>query len=220
MYQYGHGHGVPQDHEEYNPQGGYGGYGSNQGYYPHGSNQGYYPHGSNQGYYPHGSNQGYNPNGSNQGYYPHGSNQGYYPHGSNDGYSSYGGNKGHEKYGPHQKQEKQNQQQIDPKNPPQNCHEHPINYSDSINDSCKICQQKITGQPGYNCGSCKLILCLNCGKRVFFGKRNISFHPHSLTLMIRQSWHCDLCKQRYRNAASFYCKECDYDICTSCYVAY
>ena len=145
---------------------------------------------------------------------------GYGPHGPNEEYCSYGGNGIHQGYGHNQKQENQKQQQIDQNNPPQNCHEHPINYSNSTNDSCKICEQNIAGQPGYNCGTCQLNLCLNCGRRVFYGKRNISFHPHSLELMIRKAWKCDLCKQRYRNAASFYCKECDYDICTSCYVAY
>ena len=201
------GQGVPQGHGGYNPQGGNTVHGP---YIPtvHGPDiKGYKPQGGNTVHGPdihtiHGPDI-HAIHGPDI-HAIHGPDiRGYKP--PDVGYTSYG---------------EYNQPQIDLKNPPQNYHEHPINYSNSINDSCKICQQTITGQPGYKCGSCQLILCLNCGKKVFYGKRNISFHPHSLTLMIRQAWRCNLCNQRYRNSASFYCKECDYDICTSCYVSY
>ena len=107
-----------------------------------------------------------------------------------------------------------------PQKPPESSHEHPLNYANSVNAPCKICQQNIIGQPGYNCGSCDLILCLNCAQKAFYGQKNDNIHPHSLTLKMRKSWKCDLCKKSYRNVVSFYCKSCDYDVCPSCYVAY
>ena len=95
-----------------------------------------------------------------------------------------------------------------------------VEYSNLVNGPCKIFQQNIAGQPGYNCGSYVLILCLNCGQKAFYGQKNNNIHPYSLTLKMRKSWKCDICKKSYKNVVSFYCKSCDYDVCPSCYVAY
>ena len=103
---------------------------------------------------------------------------------------------------------------------PDSAHEHPLNYTDSVNSQCKICKQELGGQPGYTCGSCKVILCLNCAQKIFYGEKKYTIHAHPLLLKDRNSWKCDLCKQNYKNVASFYCKQCDFDACSACYVSY
>ena len=103
---------------------------------------------------------------------------------------------------------------------PESAHEHPLNYANGINDTCKICQQNIAGQPGYNCASCKVILCLNCAQKIFYGNKKTTIHPHTLVLRFRNAWKCDLCKKNHKGVASFYCKQCDFDACSSCYVSF
>ena len=100
----------------------------------------------------------------------------------------------------------------------QSNHEHSLNYMNLINAQCKICKQEIGGQPGYTCGNCKLILCLNCAQKIFYGKKNNFIHSHPLLLKDRNSWKCNLCNQFYKNVASFYCKQCDFDACSACYI--
>ena len=103
---------------------------------------------------------------------------------------------------------------------PESAHEHPLNYANGINDTCKICQQNIAGQPGYNCASCKIILCLNCAQKIFYGNKKKTIHPHALVLRFRNAWKCDICKKNNKGVASFYCKQCDFDACSSCYVSF
>jgi hypothetical protein len=103
---------------------------------------------------------------------------------------------------------------------PDSAHEHPLNYQQQINDQCKICLQNVGGQAGYTCGQCKLILCLNCSNRVFYGNKQKAAHKHPLALRFRNSWKCDLCKKLYKGVASFYCKQCDFDACDKCYLQY
>ena len=62
------------------------------------------------------------------------------------------------------------------------------------------------------------IVCMNCANRAFYGNKNKSVHPHELALKSRNSWKCDLCKKMYKGTASFYCKQCDFDVCDKCYI--
>ena len=50
------------------------------------------------------------------------------------------------------------------------------------------------------------------------------FHRHPLVFRYRTAWNCgkdnylcDICKNRYNNQPSYYCEECDFDVCPSCY---
>ena len=101
---------------------------------------------------------------------------------------------------------------------PESAHEHPLNYNNSLNETCKVCLQNIGGQPGYKCGNCEIVLCLNCSNRIFYGNKKKSAHQHELALKPRNSWKCDLCKKNYKGNASFYCKQCDFDACDKCYL--
>ena len=103
---------------------------------------------------------------------------------------------------------------------PDSIHEHPLNYVPALNVLCTICQQSDGGQPGYKCGQCGVSLCLNCSKRVFYGEKKTTLHPHPLALKFRNSWRCNICNILYKNTSSFFCNECDFDICASCYVPY
>jgi hypothetical protein len=101
---------------------------------------------------------------------------------------------------------------------PESAHEHPLNYSQQLNEQCNICMQNIRGQQGYKCNSCNIVLCLNCANRVFYGNKKKSAHYHPLALRLRESWKCDICQIIYRGRASFYCKQCDFDACDKCYL--
>ena len=103
---------------------------------------------------------------------------------------------------------------------PESAHEHPLNYANTVTGQCKICKQDLGGQPGYNCGSCKILLCLQCADKIFYGQKKTTIHPHLLALKDRNSWKCDLCKKTYKSVASFYCKQCDFDVCSACYISY
>ena len=59
---------------------------------------------------------------------------------------------------------------------------------------------------------------MNCANRAFYGNKKKSAHPHELALKNRNSWKCDLCKKMYKGTASFYCKQCDFDVCDKCYI--
>ena len=103
---------------------------------------------------------------------------------------------------------------------PESAHEHPLNYANTVTGQCKICKQELGGQPGYNCGNCKILLCLQCADKIFYGQKKITIHPHLLALKDRNSWKCDLCKKTYKSVASFYFKQCDFDVCSACYISY
>ena len=111
------------------------------------------------------------------------------------------------------------QQAPQPRKAPESAHEHPLNFANTINGQCKICKQELGGKPGYNCGNCKILLCLNCAEKIFYGQKKSNIHQHLLALKDRNAWKCNLCKKVYKNVASFYCKQCDFDACSDCYVS-
>ena len=103
---------------------------------------------------------------------------------------------------------------------PESSHEHPLNYLDRIRGKCKNCNRPMRDEPGYQCNVCGLILDMQCSDKIFYGNKRKECHPHPLALRIRESWRCDICKRRYRDQCSFFCKPCDFDICDKCYLIY
>ena len=100
---------------------------------------------------------------------------------------------------------------------PDSEHDHGLNREPS-NDTCKICQKTIDGQPAYICHQCPLVLCLNCSNFIFYGNKKKFIHPHPLVLRDGNLWRCDICKQKFRGIASFRCQACDFDVCSRCYI--
>ena len=98
-------------------------------------------------------------------------------------------------------------------------HEHGLLKQPS-NDTCKFCGKSIGGQAAYVCHQCPLVLCHDCSMSIFYGNRVKKVHQHSLCLRLRNSYKCDLCKQQLRSTISFYCRICDFDYCTKCYIAF
>ena len=95
-------------------------------------------------------------------------------------------------------------------------HEHPL-IQEPSSDSCKVCNESLGGTAAYVCRQCPLILCYNCGKKIYLNHKDKQVHPHPLSLKFRYSWKCDICKTIYKYIASFYCMACDFDVCTKCY---
>ena len=102
---------------------------------------------------------------------------------------------------------------------PDSAHEHGL-VQEPSNDKCKVCQQPLGGTAAFVCHQCPLVLCYNCGNAIFYGNKAKQVHPHPLALRVRNAWKCDLCKQHYRGTASFYCRPCDFDACSRCYVGF
>ena len=162
------------------------------------------------GFGPHGGNFGFQPNQNN--YQPNqpfpGKNihQGFnQPHG---GFPPRGNFQPQQGFYP-----QQNQQQE-----PEPAHEHPLNYEGRINEKCKICMQYIGENAGYKCKDCPIVLCLNCSQKIFYENKNKHLHQHDLLLTDRNSWTCNICKTSYGDNASFYCQQCDFDVCDKCYL--
>ena len=163
-----------------------------------------------RGFGPHGGNFGFQPNQNN--YQPNqpfpGKNihQGFnQPHG---GFPPRGNFQPQQGFYP-----QQNQQQE-----PEPAHEHPLNYEGRINEKCKICMQYIGENAGYKCKDCPIVLCLNCSQKIFYENKNKHLHQHDLLLTDRNSWTCNICKTSYGDNASFYCQQCDFDVCDKCYL--
>lgn len=102
---------------------------------------------------------------------------------------------------------------------PDSAHEHGL-IQESSNDNCKVCQRPISGTTAYICHQCPLVLCYECANNIFYGNKAKQVHPHPLALRVRNAWKCDLCHQHFRGTASFYCRNCDFDACSRCYVGY
>ena len=102
---------------------------------------------------------------------------------------------------------------------PDTAHMHPLFQEPAYND-CKICRRQLAGLPGYVCHDCPLSLCLECFNNIFYGNKQRQVHPHTLSLRTRPNWICDVCHRKFSGTASFYCKACDFDACSMCYVGY
>ena len=102
---------------------------------------------------------------------------------------------------------------------PDSAHMHPL-FQEPVYSDCKICRRPLAGLPGYVCHVCPLSLCLECFNNIFYGNKQRQVHPHILSLRTRPNWVCDVCHRTYSGNASFYCKLCDFDACSMCYVGY
>ena len=107
-----------------------------------------------------------------------------------------------------------NQRQI-----PDTAHMHPL-FQEPSQQECKVCKRIIGGGPAYVCHQCSLVLCFDCFNTIFYGNKLKQIHPHPLGLRVRPSWRCDICQRTFRGTASFYCRGCDFDACSNCYVGY
>ena len=102
---------------------------------------------------------------------------------------------------------------------PDSAHMHPL-FQEPVYSDCKICRRPLAGLPGYVCHVCPLSLCLECFNNIFYGNKQRQVHPHTLSLRTRPNWICDVCHRNFSGTASFYCKLCDFDACSMCYVGY
>ena len=100
---------------------------------------------------------------------------------------------------------------------PDSAHIHPL-FQRFTDKNCKICKKNFTDHPAFECDECSLVLCHKCAKAIFFGDKLREFHPHPLTLRVRSSWKCALCRRNYTDAASFYCGGCNFNACSLCYI--
>jgi hypothetical protein len=102
-------------------------------------------------------------------------------------------------------------------NKDESSHEHEF-VQEPSNVKCKVCQKPLEGTSAFVCHGCPLVLCDNCNNVILNGNKAKQVHTHPLVLTLRYNWYCDLCKQRFKKNASFYCKPCDFDACSRCYV--
>ena len=103
-------------------------------------------------------------------------------------------------------------------------HEHQIDLEDPINELCCNCSQKMENVPGYKCNFCNIILCLDCRYKIFYGNKNKNIHNHHLKLKYKNNnWTCKICGFEYGydsyKCISFFCEQCNFDICDFCYLA-
>ena len=100
---------------------------------------------------------------------------------------------------------------------PDSAHNHPL-FQRFTDKNCKICKKNFEEKPAFECDECPLVLCYKCAKAIFYGDKLREFHPHPLILRVRHSWKCSICRRNYKDAASFYCRGCDFDACSLCYI--
>ena len=100
---------------------------------------------------------------------------------------------------------------------PDSAHIHPL-FQRITDKNCKICKKNFSEYPAYECDECPLVLCHRCARAIFYGDKLRQFHPHPLTLRVRPSWKCALCRRNYTDAASFFCGGCNFDACSLCYI--
>ena len=98
-------------------------------------------------------------------------------------------------------------------------HKHELINYPNLNEICTICQQIKENKQGYKCEECEVILCEDCSKKIFYGKKITTLHPHNpLFLVYRNKFECSNCKNSFNNSTSFWCEECKYYACLSCYI--
>ena len=97
-------------------------------------------------------------------------------------------------------------------------HEHSLSY-EPCHDTCKFCHKTISNN-AYLCHQCPLVLCNDCANDILHGNKAKHLHIHALPIIVRYSWKCDICKQCFRETASFCCKPCDFDACKRCYIGF
>ena len=82
-----------------------------------------------------------------------------------------------------------------------------------------------TSRYEYNITTWRCNICLSCSKKYipsyeFIDKKGIKIdaHNHELIYMItNRYWRCNLCRKNYdNNIPTYYCTNCDYDVCSEC----
>lgn len=108
-------------------------------------------------------------------------------------------------------------------------HSHPLYYTNfrvnSNQDNCStwncdFCFKNIEipiSVCSYNCEQCDFDLCLECFNTQLTKIPKKSIHPHPLKIRNEESWTCDVCAIDHGYRKSFWCEQCDYDICITCY---
>ena len=124
-------------------------------------------------------------------------------------------------------------------------HNHKLAYCISIfNWKCSLCKKNYgRNDARYYCSSCNFNMCNEChSKKKYIKKKGFQddiepsnpditnpiiktkFHKHNLVycrssrrVIGYNSWICDVCKLTFDNEIwSFYCTECDFDLCCKC----
>jgi hypothetical protein len=95
------------------------------------------------------------------------------------------------------------------------------NYPGSGDWICDQCRLHYKGKDkSLWCRECGYDICSDCYNKVCRApvKTKTMFHKHKLTKTKRSnSFFCNLCKKTFPiNIVSFYCKDCDFDICYDC----
>ena len=101
---------------------------------------------------------------------------------------------------------------------PESEHEHPLNFENKINNNCVLCLQFIGDKGGYKCNECPIFLCINCSDKIFYGYKNKTIHQHDLILKDKNNWICNVCKKPKKEKASFYCPQCNFNVCDDCFI--
>ena len=113
------------------------------------------------------------------------------------------------------------------------CHNHPMIYCRTSRDdnnvtswNCNLCRKNYGDKIwSFYCTQCDYDICLSCSRKYlpdydYINKIGITIdnHPHSLVYMItKRNWICNLCRKKYDNyIPTYYCSNCDYDVCESC----
>jgi phage tail tube protein FII len=124
-------------------------------------------------------------------------------------------------------------------------HSHKLAYCISIfNWKCSLCKKNYSKDDArYYCSSCNFNMCNECHAKKKYTKKkafqdgikpsnpditnpiiNTKFHNHNLvycrssrSVIGYNGWICDVCKSKFDNEIwSFYCTECDFDLCCKC----
>ena len=102
---------------------------------------------------------------------------------------------------------------------PKEIHNHQIVKSSLSDDMCIICLKKKSCEKGHICNFCPLIICDKCVKMIISQYYSSDKHRHSLVLKVINNYKCGLCnKTKFPNNFCFYCDECNFGICLSCYL--
>ena len=110
--------------------------------------------------------------------------------------------------------------------------------------NCSLCKQDYSKENAkYFCSICDFSMCENCHyeKKYYMKKSfpkgckpsnpsvtvhelNTDYHPHKLvycrssrSFLVFNKWFCDNCRKSFENRVwSFYCTQCDFDLCCDC----
>ena len=96
-------------------------------------------------------------------------------------------------------------------------HEHLlINQNDLPSFVCNMCEEE--KKAGYKCNNCQIELCNKCFNNIQSHKRKTNLHEHKMFLNYRENWCCNGCKKKNLGKLSFFCKQCNLDICLNCFL--